>query len=36
LFERLGHSIRLTRHGEALLGYARRILDLKRRSAAEP
>lgn len=28
LFERQGRSVRLTRHGEALLGYARRILDL--------
>jgi DNA-binding transcriptional LysR family regulator len=28
LFERLGRSIRLTQQGEALLGYARRILDL--------
>ncbi|MBV8652237.1 MAG: LysR family transcriptional regulator [Alphaproteobacteria bacterium] len=28
LFERAGRAVRLTRSGEALLGYARRILDL--------
>src|ERR1041385_7702419 len=28
LFERMGRGIRLTQPGEALLGYARRILDL--------